>query len=406
MPRTRIRKLLVGAVSLLCLLALALALLGRFFSSEHLAPLVAARLRALFDRPVAVDHIDVGLFSTSIDNIRVSEAETASPDSSWLLLPKVRADLAVLGLLSGRTDPQDLRIDGARCCLQFDQAGHLQTQLPRLAPSEAPFPHISLSESLLVLQEEEHPEFVLTGLTGQFREKGNQLVAEGAVLDPAWGSWTFRGSWDRQSERGSLHLHAPQMHVTEAMLERLPLVPAKVWKQVQCEGDTSVDIELSFERGATRPHYRIVLSPQETHVHISSIDLTAEHARGQLIIEDGVVTLRQVEGQAAGGLLRTEAIMDFRARPPKLQFDIKADQLDLRRLPQKWSFPRLVVQGRLSGQVNLLLTILDGRTRTSGEGTGLIHEARVAGLPLKRPVPVRLYSDGGRLHFGPGGARR
>jgi hypothetical protein len=397
--RARVRFLLYGAVFLAGALAVGWIVLDRLLSSERLAPLVAARLRDWLGRPVQVDRVNLGLRTSSVEDLRVFEAETSASSNPCLLVRQVQADVSLVGVLFGKAQPHDLTLDGAFCTLRFDQAGRLQTHLPRLAPATASLPSVWLRQGQLVLRQEERPDFVLTGVSGQVSEAGSQLLARGSVQDPSWGLWTFHGSWDRASERGRLVLQASAMHVTQAMLERLPLVPAKVWKQVQCEGDTPVDIELGFQAGAPRPHYRITLSPQETHVHISSIQLSAEHARGQVVIEDGVVTLKEVQGQAADGLLKTEADLIFNTRPAQLRFDIWAEQLDLRRLPQKWAFPRLGVQGRLDGQAHLLITVREGRALTSGDGTGMVNQARIAGLPLKRPIPVRLYSDGERLHF-------
>jgi hypothetical protein len=402
MRQVRRRFLLLFPVLLGCAAAGLWLLAGHLLAPERVARLVAGRLQMLLGTPVQVEQVHVGWTSSSLEGLRFFEAGASQEGLPWGLLEKVQAELPPLDLLFGNASPQELTLEGAIVDLRVDAGGRLQTRLPRLVDHGTPFPTLHLRQGQLHLQQDEHPEFVLTGIVGQLADEAGRLVAEGTVTDPSWGSWKFRGYWDRQAGKGSLTLQAPSQHVTQATLDRLPFVPPKVWKQVQCEGDTPAEMELSFELGAPKPHYRITLRPQETAVHVNSIDLFAEHARGEVIVEDGVVRLNGVQGQAANGLLRTEAALDFRARPAELRFDVRAECLDLGRLPRKWAMPpRLTVEGRLSGQAHLLVRVQDGKGRTSGDGSGSISAARVAGIPLLRPIPLRLHADGNRFHFVP-----
>src|SRR5439155_15689880 len=140
------------------------------------------------------------------------------------------------------------------------------------------------------------------------------------------------------------------------------------------------------------------LRPDMTRLHITSIDLDADSAGGKVIVEDGVVWLEDIQGQTADGLLRTEASLDFRARPAELSFDVQAEHLDLRQLPRKWALPpSLAIRGRLDGHAHIVVRVLDGKAGTSGDGAGTITDARIAGMTLRRPIPLRLHADGKRF---------
>ena len=99
--------------------------------------------------------------------------------------------------------------------------------------------------------------------------------------------------------------------VTQAMLQQLPFVPDDVWREVQLSGDTPGTVTLTFDPARPPLHYRVELEPRHTRLHIRAIDLDAEDASGRVVIEDGVVRLRDVSGRVGGGQVTTDADLDF-----------------------------------------------------------------------------------------------
>ena len=137
------------------------------------------------------------------------------------------------------------------------------------------------------------------------------------------------------------------------------------------------------------------MEPAATTVHVTSLDLTAHQAHGGLVIDNGIVDLKNVQGEVAGGTLAVSGKLDFLSTPDRLTFNVRAAGLNVGALPPSW-LKKLPagVQGRLSGSADLVVTMGPDGTHTSGSGTAVIREARVAGLPAE-PIHLRLTSDGG-----------
>ena len=72
-------------------------------------------------------------------------------------------------------------------------------------------------------------------------------------------------------------------------------------------------------------------------VTLTAIGLRADQAQGKVIIEDGVVQLRDVRGRTADGTMETSADLNFRATPSRMQFNVSAKRVNVQRLPSSWS---------------------------------------------------------------------
>jgi len=98
------------------------------------------------------------------------------------------------------------------------------------------------------------------------------------------------------------------------------------------------------------------------------------------VVEDGVVTLTDVRGQAAGGALHVvRSVMDFRGEGSQFRFNVAAERLVLRDLPKKWGLPGW--DGRMTGRADLTLAVRKGQVRTSGGGNGVIEGFLTQGRP-------------------------
>src|SRR5262249_21413960 len=149
-------------------------------------------------------------------------------------------------------------------------------------------PAVRLERGQLTISQENRPDVIIHGIDAEVQDHGDQVVLEGTGADPYWGNWSLEGTFDR-SRACMLTLHTPWVHITQAMLDRLPFVSPKVWRQVQVEGDTPVEFTFRLDPAADKVHYRVALAPKATRVHVASIHLDADQAQGQLAIEDAVV---------------------------------------------------------------------------------------------------------------------
>src|SRR5262249_46320232 len=144
-------------------------------------------------------------------------------------------------------------------------------------------------------------------------------------------------------------------------------------------------------------HYRVTADPGGVRVSVPSADLFVTDIAGELVMEDGILTLRDLHGRAAGGEIRADAVLDFKDTPVKLQFDrVVARGLDVHKLPSSWNVPKQF-GGQLVGQARVTVTIRDGKVQTTGAGDAHLENAQVLGQPAE--VRLQLTSGPQGLKF-------
>jgi hypothetical protein len=386
----RLRIFLIVLIVLLVLLGVAYEVGRRYLGSRRVADEVARRLQAAYGGHVEVGDVDIGMGGSSAHHVRLFEEKQGRPARvPWADIGDVETDVSLWDLLRGDANPQRLTFRDANVTLRFDEKGRLLTDLPRPKDTSATLPVIRVAGSRLVLQQAGRPEVVVSGIDGQLEPDGSRVRLSGKVTDPHWGDWTLTAEANRLSREAHATLKTVHpVHVTQEMLNSLPFIAPAVWKEVQAEGDTPVEFTLATRPKEKGVHYRVVLEPQNTAVRVTAIDLRGEHAAGGLVVDDGVVTLRQVHGQAFGGRVATDGVLDFISRPQKLDFKARVNDLVVTDLPKSWGLGEQI-EGRLTGTANLVVTISDGGVHTSGTGKGVIDHARVGGQPAD-PITIEL----------------
>jgi translocation and assembly module TamB len=398
----RARHLLLALLVLL-LVAGVVALVGcHYLSSPEAAARVAASLEEVYGGPVQVIRVDLGFESTVLQGLRLGEVGDDHEQPEWATAEEVVADVSAVGLVSGHASPRRLTFRRPALTLRFNREGHLLTRLPRRDHGARPLPLIVLEDGRVTIQQEGHPDLVVDGIQATLSPEGGVLALAGTVADAHWGRWTLEGSLNPMTGAGSGTLQTTQIHLSEPVLRDLPFVSPTVWTQFQAEGDSPVELTLRYDPAGPAVHYRVALEPENTRLHVTAIDLHAHQARGKVLIEDGVAHLTEVQGRTAEGTIHTNGVLNFRSHPTQLQFDLTAERLDLRQLPHKWPLPP-AVDGRLSGKADLLVTVVNGKAHTTGDGKGEISEARLFGLHA-RAIPLKMYADGERFHFKVAGA--
>ncbi len=400
-PRPRGRRRLLILVVILACMGILGALLRSYLTSQHVADQIATRLAAAYGGPVLLDKASVGVVgSSTLAGVRLFEPDGQTSDDPWIVIEHAQADVSLWNLLGGGDAmPRKVTLNGAAITLRFDKAGHLATRLPKVKGEPEALPSFRIEHGQFTLRQEGHPDLVVTGVDAKIHAEGDGLVLSGTASDSYWGDWLLDGFLNQKAGITSITLKTAHVHVTQAILDQLPFVPAKVWQQVQCEGDTSVELTVTYSPTARKAHYRIVLEPEATKVHVTSIDLHADQARGKVIIEDNLVRLTNVRGRTAEGEIKTDADLDFRTKPTEMHFKAHVDRLDISQLPKRWKVPTQI-GGRLSGQADLQVEIIDGKARPTGDGQGVITEARVlGGVPVIKPIRLKLHADGTRFRF-------
>jgi hypothetical protein len=376
-------------------------------SSGFAADRVAGRLATVLGVPVRVTGADIALGgSSSFHGLQIYEADGARPDVPWVSAEDVRADVSAVDLFADDAMPKEVTLGGANVELRFDQDGTLLTRLPKAADTSRGMPKLRLEDARLTIKQagRERRPLVVTGVTADFSFSDGTFRFEGTCADTFWGQWTVRGSYDVDADVFRLALHSDRAEATDEKLKLLPFVPDEVWEEVRIgEGVTPVDLVMSVH-GDEPAKYRVELKPQNTRVRVSSIDLDADQASGEVVVADAVVTLRNVIGRTAGGTIATEAVLDFRGDDSRLVFSsIRMDKVELHRLPESWKLKENQIRGRLSGEARLDVLVKPSGIDMTGSGQGVVSEASVRNLPIFTPIRLKLTAVKDKIRITPAG---
>ena len=390
------RLTLAGLISLF-LLALLAGGAKWFLCSQQFKSLLADRLQAVMHGRLRIATVDAGVNSTSIHDVELVEQSTDKP---WAKIEHVEAKMPLLKLLSGAPEADSIHLQKVAVTLRFDKHNHLTTVLPERRGPLPELPLIEVSDGSLIIEQEGRKPFHLVNLDGKAVTKDGKAIFKGTIADPTWGKWSVTIGYDPISGVNEMSLKAEGVAVKQPMLSALPFVTPKAWSHVECNGDTRADITFRTTSEEKPLQYKISLEPSATQVHVSSIDLDAQHASGKVLIEDGLVTLTGVQGQAAKGQIAVNGTLDFRRPEYVHHFAVRVHDLELQLLPRKWKIPS-ALSGLLSGNADLVVRVENGKVGTSGEGEGTIDRARLSLVTFRNPIRVKLLADGQGFHFLP-----
>jgi translocation and assembly module TamB len=401
----RLRRVLPWLLAVVVLLGGGGALAARLYlSSGRAAEQVRARLARILGGPVELDSVHIGLFGdSSLRGLRVYEGGGKTPHEPYLSVDEVQTDLSALDVVLGLATPGRLDLRGAHVTLELDREGNLRTRLPTFKGAEGKGPpRISLRDGRLTLRRDGRPTMDVGGVDARVTpHPGDGWKLEGSIDDSYWGSWGADAGLSSPGGDFELHLktRAP-VPVTRKKLEEIPYVPPHVWDEVKADGLAGADLTVTMRADGSDVRYRVDVQARRTKVYVSAIELSAHDASGEVIVEDGVVSLRGVRGRAAGGTITIPtAEMDFRGKGSHMDFRVRAQGVALRQLPATWKVPE-GIEGQLNGDAHLHVVARDGKLSTDGStGEGQIEGARLLGFPTREPIRLRLASHGGRLRF-------
>jgi hypothetical protein len=388
--------------------------LHRYLASRQVADEVAARLHEKLGIPVQIGRVDVGPKHTSLEDVQLFEPG-ADPSASqpWATIQEARVDVTALDLLRGKALPRHVTLKGLTVILRHNESGERITRLPAATqiiktiphpPREttagalAAIPEIHFKDARLILRQQGRPDMVLNGIEADLRSDGDELVLSGRVADPDWGTWNAMGEMNRETQVGRVALHTVHpLPITQAMLKRLPIVSPRVWKQVEVEGGTPVELSVRFDAPAETVRYRALLEPRAVKVCVPCVELCTDQVQGRVVVEDSRVKVESLQGQAAGGEVKTNGAIDFSGPILRLKLKVRVEKVRMARLPKSWAFPPGVT-GRLTGDAKFHTVVVDGQPAIRGSGTGAIKDARLDKIPTS-PIPLNMVLDSAGFHF-------
>jgi hypothetical protein len=368
-----------------------------FLGSQHFKSMLTERLETALNGRVRIAAVDVGVNSTSIEDVALVEK---SNDNPWAKIERVEAMVPLHKLLDSSPVGESIELHKCAVTLHFDKHNHLTTELPQKNGPLPPLPTLEVKNGSLSLLQEGREPFHLSNLDGQAITKDGKLQFEGRLADPVWGNWNVAIDYDPEKGFKEIRLKTAGVQVKQSMLSALPFVSPGVWKHVECSGETAAEMTLRLPSHTERLKYRIELKPMHTTVHVSSVALDAREAQGTVVIEDGLVTLAGVRGEAARGMITTNATLDFRQPVYVHHFAVAVQRLELQLLPARWKIPP-TLRGLLSGSADLTVKVDQGKVGTTGAGEGIIEGARLARLNLPTPSHIRLLADATGFPFLP-----
>lgn len=352
------------------------AMLVRYFTrSARVAGEVTTRLEAIYGGPVRVEGVDVGLSGSTVSGFELFE-EGSDVDGSvpWLKVGSLSVDVSLWDLIRGNAMPTKVAVKPATILLRFDREGRLLTRFPASSGGQSDkfdlgsLPAIDIEQGEIVFRKEGQPDVVARNVRARLsREEDGKLTLAGTADSQELGKLVLDGKVDGQSPRAIVTLKTDtKVHVNQAVLDRLPFVPASILEEAQiAEGDLAAELTIQFAWPSRSLHYRLEAVPENTTVSVPALGLAVQGTHGKLIVEDNLVQLRGIRGKAFGGEVEIEGDFDFQGEVSKLTLSrIKGTDLNVGDLPEDWGIPAFarttIPMGKFSGSASLEVTIRPG----------------------------------------------
>jgi hypothetical protein len=367
--------------------------------SDSAARLVQEKLEDRLGMPTEFDSMSVGISETTINGLRIREADSPTAEP-FVAVAKADVDVAAVGAVRGDS-PKSMRLHDAAVLLRFNKNGDLLTKLPKAGSGDGELPTIRIESGTLTLRQEGRADSIFHGINLTIARNENAVTISGTIEDAAWGKWTATGGIPSGADKpGKLTFRTVTPHaVNPELLRQVPFVNPNAWTHVRLEGTTPAQFDLIIEPATENVSYRVALQPTKTTVEIPSVGLTVADAAGQLVAEGSVVTLTDVRGKAADGEVRVDSRMDFAGADNSMQFKADLKNLDVRKLPKTWQFPP-EIDGRLSGQIDFTVHLpAEGGTRVTAVGNAKINDAKFRGQKVP-PIELNdIQTTEGGLRF-------
>lgn len=362
-----------------------------YLKSDSVKNLAGQKLSEKLGAEVVVTNITSGAGSTTL------QIELPSgPNEPPLIKGTVRVDVSPIGLAAG-SQPSDVRVDEASVHLHLNAEGDILSKLPQ-PPSGGggSLPKIELRNSTITIAQDGRPEFRVSGVDVSVSEANGKLSITGGMRDQGFGAWTLAGEFLTDGSTGQVTgTTAGAVAVTPNILKSIPFIPTETWENVELDGQTSATVRIG--RGADKNwNWRVECDPVQTKLKVMALDLVTTDTSGKVVVDGAKVTLTGVEGKSADGTIQANAVLDFGPTPTKLDFQVHATDLDVKKTPASWGLVQRVDSGRLNGKGNITLLITDGQVRPHGKGKATIKGKAFGG---EADVEVFLRSDGKRLQF-------
>lgn len=331
-------------------------------------------------------------------------AEQARPDAVPLAKTRVlRVESGVLGVMVHPSRPEAVSCESLEIRLDFDEACHLTTALPKVSKQAGKGPRLEIHNWTLNLAQKGRPDFVIRGDYCALEPMTNGYRFRTTLNDPRFGLWEIAGQGESSPPRLQLALSSEEGKLAPLELRKIPFVPPEVWDQVVLNGSAKVLLNLDIQPERTTHHLNLTAKDLAVEVPIAGVVGTG--VSGSAKVSGRRVTLEGIQGRCWGGSIGlTTGLVDFDKPVPELSFRITGDQVllaDILRQPWAKGRPGLAqlaafARGKASGRVDLDILLKKPNPYFDAKGQGK------AGLRVGLEMNWHLKSDQGRIHVEPG----
>ena len=365
-------------LALFVLVILAYAGLQFYLTTGSAKSMAADEVKKIIGNDVKITEISVGITSGTRVHIAImpkTESETPLVDGT------IELEESGLNLASGSM-PKNVTISDATITLRFDENNELISDFPEIKSEEEskePLPTITVSNATINCVYPNKPNFHAEAANVTVTQEGEQLKIVGDVNDPSWGKWDIDGTWAADGSTGSVNAKtADRVAVKQEMLPSIPFVPKDVWEWVQLDGNIGAALKIG-QQADGEVTYHIDLVAGESTITLPPLNVTVTDLKGNVAIDGPRVTLTDLDGKIADGMLHLNSVLDFAVDPSVLTFDVVAKELNPDKLPKEWKIPNPGTGGKLQGDAKLTLTLKPDDIVYAGKGEGKLLGYEIAG---------------------------
>lgn len=375
---------------------------------------ILGQIQAKYRGRVVVRDWWFGLHSAGLVGVSLGEGpEADSPE--WLSVDRIAVDVSLASLIRGRVSPTRVEIDHPRIKFRMDAKGQPITKIP-LAPQDpktpaSPLPEIDAHDGELTLEQAGRKPMTIAHVEVRLRDGEDKESLEVTTDDPTWGKVTINGHFDETFKNGELRIaSSPGFVADPEKLERIPFIPAEVWSNIEPSGPVDAIVKITLAADSPKP-VRVYtdISLKGTTAKLATLQIQATEATGHVIVDDAMVKVQDVKGKAVDGSIAASGMLDFSKPIPRFDLDLRLKGIDVTKAPASWQLNELQATGRLSGKVDLIVSLPPGGPDLTGtNGEAVIEQGSFQGIPIKS-LSVGLTAEGGDLQYAtlaPGSVRK
>jgi len=368
--------------------------------------LIARALESRYAGKISVGGWWLGGSSSGITDLSLHEGPGAD-SPVWATAKAIETDLSMRAILSGRVMPGKITLRSPAITFRLAEDNSPLTKPPLKGGGSGggkpgAMPVILVEDAKLTIDQKGRKPMVVTRVGARLTSAvdGERLTAK--ADDPTWGSWSVLGLFDSAFQKGTISLASTNVLADAEKVASLPFVPREVWDNIVPTGPTDIHLTITLDPGGATPvGVHTVVDLKQTTALVKSLDVTATGTTGQIVIDGGLVTVKDVKGKAVGGQVAAPGgTLDFTR--PKPTFDLRLDLagVDIAAAPAKWQLHEVgVSSGSLTGHVDLKAVLGgDGVDLTGTTGEAVIKGATLQGIPVKS-LTLALTAQGGDLQY-------